>query len=46
MRIAVTRLTMADIHAGFRRIASKNNSTSIGTEANRADHPMLCATGV
>ena len=46
IRIAVIKLAMADIHAGFRRIASRNNSTSIGSEANKADQPMLCATGV
>ena len=46
IRIAVIKLMMADIHAGFRRIASRNKSTSIGSEATRADHPMLCATGV
>jgi hypothetical protein len=42
----VTKLEMADIHAGFRLIASKYKSTSIGTEAHRADQPMLFATGV
>jgi hypothetical protein len=37
---------MADIHAGFRMMASKNKSTNSGTAAHRADQPMLCATGM
>ena len=44
--MAVTRLVMADIHAGVRKMASRNKSTSNGKNANKADQPMLCATGM
>jgi hypothetical protein len=46
IRVAVIRLAIAAIHAGFRLIANRNKSMNIGSEATKADPPMLCATGV